>query len=121
VKALPEETEPTVLTESTESTTTNPDDMNKKSIIKTAAFKSLMPYKAELKAVDAFLCTISDALKEGKEVNIPDFGRFYVQDCPERQGRNPQTGEVITIPATKRIRFKPYGNITNLSMKYGIF
>lgn len=36
------------------------------------------------------------------------------------QGRNPQTGEVITIPATKRIRFKPYGNITNLSMKYGI-
>ncbi len=95
--------------------------MNKKSIIKTAAFKSLMPYKAELKAVDAFLCTISDALKDGKEVNIPDFGRFYVQDCPERQGRNPQTGEVITIPATKRIRFKPYGNITNLSMKYGIF
>lgn len=95
--------------------------MNKKSIIKTAAFKSLMPYKAELKAVDAFLCTISDALKDGREVNIPDFGRFYVQDCPERQGRNPQTGEVITIPATKRIRFKPYGNITNLSMKYGIF
>ena len=38
--------------------------MNKKSIIKTAAFKSLMPYKAELKAVDAFLCTISDALKD---------------------------------------------------------
>ena len=68
----------------------------------------------------AFLCAVSDILREDGEVIIPDFGKFYVRERGERVCRNPQTGEVITIPATKRIRFKPYGNITNLSMKYGI-
>jgi len=82
--SLPALTEPNEsITELTESSTTNSYDMNKKKLIKTAAFKSLMPYKTEQKAVDAFLCAISDALKEDREVNIPDFGRFYVQNCPE--------------------------------------
>lgn len=94
--------------------------MNKKKLIKASAFKAGVSAKSQQKSVEAFLSVISDTLKDGKVVIIPDFGRFYVQKCPERQGHNPQNGEEITIPATSRVRFKPFGNITNFSMKYGL-
>lgn len=93
--------------------------MNKKAIIKAAALKAGLPVKSEQKAVEAFLCAVSDILKSEKEVILPDFGKFSVKECAEHNVRLPQTGEIITIPATKRVRFKPFGNITNYSRKYG--
>ena len=94
--------------------------MNKKNLIKTAANHAGLTVKDEQKAVDAFLAVISNSLKEGKDVVIPDFGRFSLVEFRERQVRHPQTGEKITVPATKRVRFKPFGNITHYAFKYGI-
>ena len=99
--------------------------MNKKKIIKKAAINADLTVKEEQKAVEAFLCAVSDILKEDREVFLrevflPDFGRFYVRKCAERQVRNPQTGEMMTVPATKRIRFKPSGSITHYTLKYGL-
>ena len=94
--------------------------MNKKKIIKTAALNADLTVKEEQKAVEALLCAVSDILKDGREVLLPDFGKFYVRKCAERQVRNPQTGEMMTVPATRRIRFKPSGNITHYALKYGL-
>lgn len=94
--------------------------MNKKALIKRAAFDAGLSVKNEQKAVEAFLCAVSDILKSEKEVIIPDFGRFTVKGYGEHNVRHPQTGETITVPPTKRVRFKPFGNIFNYRRKYGL-
>lgn len=58
-------------------------------------------------AVHAVLDGIQGALQKGDKVSIAGFGVFEVQDRPERQGRNPQTGQTITIAASKAVKFKP--------------
>jgi DNA-binding protein HU-beta len=45
------------------------------------------------------------AAVKGEEVSIPGFGKFTVKDRPEREGRNPGTGEAITIAASKKVAF----------------
>ncbi len=59
------------------------------------------------KAVSAVLHGIQDALKKGEKVSITGFGVFEVSDRPEREGRNPQTGQNIKIAASKAVKFKP--------------
>ena len=62
---------------------------------------------AAKKAVDAVIGVIVDAAKKGEEVNLPGFGKFKVKDSPARQGRNPSTGEVIDIAASRKLAFSP--------------
>lgn len=93
--------------------------MHKKQLLRKAAFESGLSIKEVEKTVDAFLCAVSDILSEGGEVVIPDFGKFYVLELGERTCRNPQTGETFIAPATKRIRFRAFGNVTNYYLKYG--
>jgi len=50
---------------------------------------------------------IAQALSEGDNVSLIGFGTFEVRQRAERQGKNPQTGEAITIPAAKVPAFKP--------------
>lgn len=57
------------------------------------------------KAITAVFDHIADAAAKGDEVSIPGFGKFAVQDRPERQGRNPATGEAMTITASKKVSF----------------
>lgn len=66
-----------------------------------------MSRKYAMTAVDAMLKTIKDALRRGENVTIPGFGTFMVKNKPERQGRNPQTGETMIVPARKVPAFKP--------------
>ncbi|MDG5973516.1 MULTISPECIES: HU family DNA-binding protein [Sphingomonas] len=58
-------------------------------------------------AVLAVFEAIRNAAAKGEEVAIPGFGKFSVKDRPERQGRNPATGEAITIAAAKKVSFTP--------------
>lgn len=51
--------------------------------------------------------TISSAFENGTSVSIHGFGTFVIKERAARKGRNPQTNEVIEIPASKAIRFKP--------------
>lgn len=48
---------------------------------------------------------IAEAAAKGEDVSVPGFGKFAVKDRPERQGRNPATGEAITIAASKKLSF----------------
>ncbi len=56
--------------------------------------------------VDLFLDTITEELENGEEVKLPKIGKLYVVQKEERQGRNPKTGEAITIAAKNVVRFK---------------
>jgi DNA-binding protein HU-beta len=58
------------------------------------------------RALDAFVTVVTDALKEGDTISLVGFGSFAVKERAERQGRNPQSGEVITIKAAKIPSFK---------------
>ena len=55
--------------------------------------------------------TVREGLKEDGEVAIPGFGKFELRWRDERTGRNPQTGEEITIPAQSKPAFKPYKDL----------
>ncbi len=93
--------------------------VNKKKLLKKAAFESGLSIKDVEKAVDAFLCAVSDILRENGEVIIPDFGKFYVAERGERIYRHPATGEEFVAPPTKKVRFKTFGNVVNYTLKYG--
>lgn len=58
------------------------------------------------KIVSAFFDVIKQALVEGDKVQIIGFGTFEVRKRAERKGRNPRTGEEITIPESKLPSFK---------------
>jgi DNA-binding protein HU-beta len=57
--------------------------------------------------VDAVIAGITDALMKGEKVDLRGFGSFQVSAKKERQGRNPRTGETMTIAARKVAVFKP--------------
>ncbi len=58
------------------------------------------------RALDGFIKSVEDALANGKSVTLVGFGTFEVKERAERKGRNPQTGEEITIKAAKIPSFK---------------
>lgn len=94
--------------------------MNKQEIIKLLASRLGTSQPQAANAANALLGIIGDALSQGRDVTIPDFGKFSVKTVPQRQGVNPATGERITIPKHSRILFKSYGNIGRFSFKYDV-
>ena len=56
-------------------------------------------------ALDAVLTSIENALKSGDDVTFTGFGKFHVAERGAREGRNPRTGETMTIAASKVPRF----------------
>jgi DNA-binding protein HU-beta len=80
--------------------------MNKKQLIEQMVEHTDSPKSEADKHLEAFTTTISEALKAGEEVQIPGFGKFYVRDQKAREGRNPQSGEKMKIPASKVPAFK---------------
>ncbi|USL45396.1 HU family DNA-binding protein (plasmid) [Priestia megaterium] len=66
-----------------------------------------MRYLHMKKAVDALFETISNTLANEEKIQLIGFGTFEVRERAARTGRNPQTGEEMTIPASKVPAFKP--------------
>ena len=75
--------------------------MNKSELIKTIASKAELTNKQVGAALDAFISSISEALKDGDTVSLLGFGSFEVRTRAAREGRNPATGEKVMIPAAK--------------------
>jgi DNA-binding protein HU-beta len=79
--------------------------MNQTDLIAAVAERAGLSKADAGKALEALVGTITDSLKQGDEVRISGFGTFGVSERGERQGRNPQTGEAITIGASKSAKF----------------
>lgn len=81
--------------------------MTKGDLIAAMADKAGISKAAAEKSLNAFLECVEEALvKEGK-LTLTGFGTFEVSERAERKGRNPRTGEEITIPACKVVKFRP--------------
>ncbi|NMB33455.1 MAG: HU family DNA-binding protein [Clostridium sp.] len=80
--------------------------MNKTELVNSIASKSGLSKKDSEAALNAFVSSVEDALKNGEKVVLVGFGTFEVRQRAERKGRNPQTKEEITIPASKAPVFK---------------
>ncbi len=57
--------------------------------------------------VESVLSIMKDTLETGEDVKISGFGKFTVRKKHDRKGRNPQTGEDMTITARRVLTFKP--------------
>ena len=64
--------------------------------------------------VDDFLKNIVDSAASGAEVSLPGFGKFKVKATPEREGRNPGSGEKIKIAASKKLTFSSAKSVKDL-------
>ncbi|MCI8331969.1 MAG: HU family DNA-binding protein [Clostridiales bacterium] len=80
--------------------------MNKSELAASIAEKANLSKKDAEAAVAAFIASVEDALKAGEKIQLVGFGTFEVRERSERQGRNPQTGKTVTIPASKVPAFK---------------
>lgn len=81
--------------------------MTKKDLIEIVAKKSNLTNKASRDAVQTMLNTIRDSLKRGEKVVLTGFGTFSIRTRAARTGRNPKTGEKITLAARKAPGFTP--------------
>jgi integration host factor subunit alpha len=59
--------------------------------------------------VEALFKLIKQSLENGEDVLISGFGKFCVREKHQRQGRNPQSGESMTLPSRKVVTFKYAG------------
>jgi DNA-binding protein HU-beta len=63
--------------------------------------------KATGEIIDIAVAEVAKAIKKEKRFSYPGFGTFNVKTRKARKGRNPQTGDVISIKASKTVSFKP--------------
>lgn len=80
--------------------------MNKSTLIEHIQSQAGITKAQATKALQAFESGITHALSHGEEVALVGFGTFKVNERAERTGRNPKTGEAITIAAAKVPTFK---------------
>ena len=88
--------------------------MNKSDFINAVAEKAGLSKVDAKKAVDAFVETVTDELKEGGKVALLGFGTFSVTEKAARKGINPLTKQPIDIPARKSVKFKAGTEVNKL-------
>ncbi len=80
--------------------------MNKAELVAAIADKAELSKKDADAALKAFTDVVAEELKKGEKIQLVGFGTFEVSERAARTGRNPQTGEEMTIPASKAPKFK---------------
>ena len=81
--------------------------MNKTELVAAMADAAGLSKKYAEKALKAFTDVVAEELKKDGKVQLVGFGNFEVSERPAREGRNPRTGETMTIAASKTPKFKP--------------
>lgn len=87
--------------------------MNKTELIAAAAAEANVSKKDAAAVIDAALAAITASLKKGDKVQLIGFGYFEVREREARKGKNPKTGEVIEIAASKVPAFKAGAALKN--------
>lgn len=82
------------------------EKMNKSELVEAIANGSGVTKTAASKVLEIFMTTVTDALKSGDQVVLPGFGSFSTGVRSARTGRNPQTGQAISIKASRVAKFK---------------
>lgn len=87
--------------------------MTKADIFEKVSANTGLSKKESAELVEAVFSLIKSTLESGEKLKVAGFGNFEVKQKADRRGRNPQTGETITIEARKILSFKP-SNILKL-------
>ncbi len=80
--------------------------MNKTELVAAIAERTQISKKDAEKALKAFTDVVAEELTKGEKIQLVGFGTFEVSDRAAREGRNPRTGETMTIAASKTPKFK---------------
>jgi len=80
--------------------------MNKAELITAMAAKTELSKKDVETVLKAFIDVVTEGLVNGEKIQLVGFGTFDISERAAREGRNPQTGETMQIPASKAPRFK---------------
>ena len=88
--------------------------MNNNELITAIAEQTQLSKKDAEAAIKAFVYVVSEELKKGEKVQLTGFGTFEVSERCEREGRNPSTGEALTIKASKAPKFKASKTLKDL-------
>jgi len=80
--------------------------MNKTELIDKVAEESALSKSAAEQVVNIVFSAIAEAMKTGDKVTLVGFGTFSVSERAAREGRNPQSGQTMSIPAKKVVKFK---------------
>ncbi|QEU26645.1 HU family DNA-binding protein [Pseudomonas luteola] len=81
--------------------------MNKSELVKAISEKGQLTLKEAEAALNGFIESVTESVKDGQDVVLVGFGTFSVKERAARTGRNPQTGKPIEIAASKSVAFKP--------------
>ena len=80
--------------------------MTRTELVAAMAEKTQLSKKDADLALKAFIDVVSEEMQKGEKVQLVGFGTFEVSERAAREGRNPQTGETMTISASKSPKFK---------------
>ena len=80
--------------------------MNRTELSAAMAEKTELSKKDAEKALKAFTDVVAEELKKGEKIQLVGFGTFEVSERAAREGRNPRSGETMTIAASKSPKFK---------------
>ncbi len=87
--------------------------MNKTELIEAIATRSNTTKTQTAAMLDGFMDVVQETLADGDPVQLVGFGTFSVAARASREGRNPATGETMTIPAKQVVKFKPGKNLAD--------
>ena len=87
--------------------------MNKTELVEAIASNTNMTKTDVDKVITSFIEVVTDALVKGEKVSLKGFGNFEIRERGERTGRNPRTGETMTISASKAPAFKDSSALKN--------
>ena len=81
--------------------------MNKIQLVLKVSQEARISRAQAVKAVKSLVMSIRDTLRGGGKISLSGLGTFKVKARKARAGRNPQTGESISLPAGRKISFRP--------------
>ncbi len=87
--------------------------MNKSELVATIAESGDLTKSTAGKALESVLAHMAGAMGRGERVTLSGFGSFRVVERAEQKGRNPQTGQAMTIPAHNVVKFRPGKKLYN--------
>ena len=88
--------------------------MTKAELVDAVAKQADLSKAKAQETIEATFDNIAKAVKKDKKFLVPGFGTFSVTKRKARKGRNPRTGEVIKIKASKSVKFKPASKLKNM-------
>jgi DNA-binding protein HU-beta len=83
------------------------ESMNKSDLVDLIIADGQTSRTAALRTIETIMSGITSALKKGNHVTLSGFGSFSTYQRKARNGRNPQTGELIKLPSRRVVKFSP--------------